>query len=176
MIILLYGPDSYRSSQKLKEIVANYKAKHKSGLNFSQIEWAQEAISGVKDSLSSYSMFGEKKLIVIKNACAAKIDEQENLLALLKEKNAAKDEENILVFLERDEPKKGELFNWLKKQARMSENFESLSGLKLNNWVKKEIQNLAGQISASAVDRLVGFVGSDLWQLHNEIEKLVDFK
>ena len=34
MIIFLYGPDSFRSKEKLNEIVLGYKKVHKSGLNF----------------------------------------------------------------------------------------------------------------------------------------------
>ena len=33
MIIFLYGPDNYRSKEKLNEIILGYKKVHKSGLN-----------------------------------------------------------------------------------------------------------------------------------------------
>jgi DNA polymerase-3 subunit delta len=175
MIILLHGPDTFRSSQKLKEIIENYQAKHKDGLNFRQIDWSGESLAELKQLLSLSSMFGGKKLVVVKNAGAAKKDEQQNLLALLKEK-AGKAEENILVFIEAGETKEEELFSWLKKKAEMSENFESLSGAKLKNWIQKEAARCGGKIGVSGIEALVGFVGSDLWQMSQEINKLASFK
>jgi len=176
MIILLYGPDTYRSNQKLKEIIANYQAKHKSGLNLAQIEWGSEVLSQLKDILSSFSMFAEKKLVIVKNACGGTKDEQEKLLELLEEKKTEKDDDVILVFFETENVDKSELFKWLAKKAKMFECFEKLTGAKLLNWVKKEIENLGGKADSRAIEKLVAYVGPDLYQMANEINKMVSFK
>jgi len=176
MIIFLYGPDSYRSNQKLKEIVAEYKAKHKSGLNFRQLDWASEALVEIKDAFSSFSMFDEKKLIIIKGACQALKADQEKVIELLTDKKIAKDDNAIVVFYEADAAEKSELAVWLKKNTKMAEFFEALSGTKLYNWVKKEAQNSGGDISPAAAEKLSAFVGSDLWQVHNELDKMISFK
>ncbi len=176
MIIFLYGPDSFRAGQKLKEIIAGYKAKHTSGLNFRQAQWSADLLGDLKDTLSSFSMFGEKKLFVIGNACQASEIEQEKLVALLEEKTASKDKETILVFFEDNEPKVGILFKWLAKYAKMMEKFEVLTGAKLKNWVQRKVADAGGKISVPAADMLVAFVGADLWQMENEINKLASFK
>lgn len=176
MIIFFYGPDTYRSSQKLKEIAREYHAKHKSGLNFRRFEWQSETMDEIKEMLSSFSMFDEKKLAIIKNACQIKKEEQEELVELLKDKKAAKDENVIVVFFEASRPQKSELADWLLKNTKMAEYFEPLTGVKLVNWLKKETQNLGGQILPGAAEKLAAFVGSDLWQMSNEINKLVDYK
>ncbi|MFH0852243.1 MAG: DNA polymerase III subunit delta [bacterium] len=176
MIIFLYGPDSYRSSQKLKEIIAEYKAKHKSGLNFMQLEWAPEVPDEIKSAFSSFSMFDEKKLIVIKGASQASKTDQENLIELLTGKKNVKDDSSIVVFYEAGKAEKNELATWLKKNAKMVECFEALSGANLCNWMKKDAQNSGGEISPGAAEKLAAFVGSDLWQAHNEIDKLVSFR
>ena len=57
MIIFLYGTDTYRSRQKLKEIIAQYQQKHQSGMElvrFETLDWSQlknriEMISEVGD-------------------------------------------------------------------------------------------------------------------------------
>ncbi len=176
MIILLYGPDSYRSNQKLKDIIANYQAKHKSGLNLAQFDWAGDVLSQLKDILSSFSMFAEKKLVVIKNACVGLKDEQEKIIGLLEEKKTAKDDDVILVFFETGIPDKSELFKWLAKKVKMSECFEKLAGAKLSNWVKKKIENSGSKADSRVVEKLVAYVGPDLWQMTNEANKLVSFK
>jgi len=58
----------------------------------------------------------------------------------------------------------------------MAECFDNLTGTKLADWVKKEIQNSGGSISAEAIEKLINFVGPDLWQMHNEVNKLISFK
>jgi DNA polymerase-3 subunit delta len=188
MIIFLYGPDSYRSSQKLKEIEEEYKTKHKSGLNFQSFEWSGTVLDELKNILSSVSMFEEKKLAIVKNACSASKADQEGLIEILEEKKATADQDAIVVFFEAGrptgeprqnkvgKPEKSELFSWLVKKVKMAECFENLSGAKLSAWVKKEIEKIGSQIQAEALEKLVSSVGSDLWQMRNEVDKLISFK
>lgn len=176
MIIFLYGPDSYRSAQKLKEITENYKAKHKSGLNFRSLDWSASALNEIKNILSSVSMFDEKKLVIVKNACSAARTDQEKAIETLKEKKVLQDERAIVIFSEAAKPEKSELFNWLVKHVKMAEFFENLTGVKLANWVKKEIEKNGGQIESSALEKIVSFVGGDLWQMKNEVNKLLSYK
>ncbi len=154
----------------------NYKAKHKSGLNFAQLDWGIDVLKELDNILSVTSMFSEKKLVVIKGACSAGVAEQEDLAKLLENKKAAKDEEIILVFIDGQEAGKGELAKWLGKYAAMKEEFGKLAGVKLSNWVKKEIENLGGKADSRVIEKLVAYVGSDLYQMVNEINKLVSYK
>lgn len=175
MIIFLYGPDTYRSGEKLKEIIRGYRDKHPSGLNFRQLEWGFGILNEIKDILSTLSMFDEKKLIIVRGFCLSKKEEQDNLVELLENKEVAKDVDIIIVFFEMGHPGGG-LFAWLKKKSKMAEDFDYLAGVRLQNWVRKKIQDLGNSISAGAVEKLIGFVGSDLWQMGSEIEKLINYK
>ncbi len=65
MLILLYGEDTYRSRQKLKEIVKKYKAKHQSGLNLVRFSNSEINLDKIKEKIESVSMFDEKKLILL---------------------------------------------------------------------------------------------------------------
>jgi len=176
MIIFLYGPDTFRSGQKLKAIVEQYKAKHKSGLNLTQLDWDSGALTKLKDIFSSASMFNEKKLAIIKNACFGPKDEQEILIELLDEKKLNEAKDIVAVFFEADRPQKSVLAEWLTKKTKMAQAFDWLTGVKLNNWIKKEVANLGGQISVEAIQKLAAGVGSDLWQMQNELKKLVNFR
>jgi len=176
MIIFLYGPDSFRSSQKLKEIAEEYKAKHKSGLNFQSFDWSSLVLDDLKNILSSASMFEEKKLVIVKNACSSTKGDQQELIEIMEEKKALADQDAIIVFFEAGKPQICELFSWLCKKIRMAECFENLSGIKLSNWVKKEIECSGSRIEPKALEKLVSSVGADLWQMRNEIDKLTSFK
>ena len=67
MIIFLYGPDSYRSRQKLNEILTHHKQTHKSGLNlrFFDCEEQNITIDDLKDKIQQTSIFKEKKRLVL---------------------------------------------------------------------------------------------------------------
>src|SRR3989344_2090789 len=72
MIIFLYGQDSFRSRQKLEEIVAHYKESGKSGLNLISLDAKDINFSDFYDNFKISSMFAEKKLIILKNVFANK--------------------------------------------------------------------------------------------------------
>jgi len=73
MIILLYGEDTFRLRQKLIEVIEEYKAKHKTGLNLARFRENNFDFDKIKEKIESVSMFDEKKLIILENALNNKI-------------------------------------------------------------------------------------------------------
>ena len=176
MIIFLYGEDTYSSRQKINEIVEKYKNKHKSGLNFYQLNFGENGLRELKKMTETNSMFKEKKLVVLHNVFDGKIEEQKELADYLKKTGAERDSEIMLVIQERKIPdKRTELFKFLNKKPNIFQEFKNLEGVKLENWIKKEVEKRGGKIEAKAVGILGMFVGGNLWQMANEIEKLVLF-
>jgi len=172
MIIFLYGPDTYRSRQKLNEIIEHYKKIHKSGLNLRCFEDENFNFQEFKNEIQSISMFAEKKLFVLKNVFS-NIDFKENFLNSFKK---FLDSKNIILFYEEGEvDKKDPLFENLKKHVK-SQEFELLDGQKLKNWTKTELKNYGVNIENEALEKLIDFVGNNLWQLSNEIKKLANYK
>jgi len=172
MLIFLYGPDTYRSHQKLNEIIANYKKIHKSGLNLKYFDFKKDSHQEFKDEFQTISMFQEKKLVVLENTFSNSDFKRKFL------ENSKKfiDSKDIILFYEENEFSKNDaLFNFLKKQAKVQE-FELLAGQKLKNWVKKEFEKYQCQISDTALGKLIEFTANDLWQITNEIKKLVSYK
>jgi DNA polymerase-3 subunit delta len=53
--------------------------------------------------------------------------------------------------------------------------FPLLKEAKLRQWIERRVIETGGSISPRAVDLLVRFVGSDLWIMANEVDKLVLF-
>jgi len=53
--------------------------------------------------------------------------------------------------------------------------FPLLRGAKLRQWIQKQVAEEGGSISPEAVDLLTKLVGSDLWTMANEINKLALF-
>ena len=170
MIIFLYGPDTYRSRQKLNEIVEHYKEIHKSGLDLKFLDLEEKDFQDFKNEAQIASMFSEKKLLVLKNAFE-NFDFKEKISAEIEK--FAKSEEVILFYEE--EIKKDKFFQTLKKFSEYQE-FQLLDGERLKNWVKKEFRKYQAKIDSAVLEKLIEFVGNDLWQMANEIKKLVAYK
>jgi len=167
MIIFLYGEDSYRARQKLKEITEHYKKIHKSGLNLKYLDFSKGDLNDLRDEVRQTSMFKEKKLIVITNPFS--ISESKGLKDFV-------NSDDVIVFYQEDKVnRRTSLFKFLEKNAKCQE-FELLSGQKLKNWVKKQFEKYEGKIDSQTLDKLIEYVGSDLWRMENEIKKLVSFK
>jgi len=178
MVVFFYGSDTFRSQQKLNQIIKSYKAKHKSGMNLAIFDLEEKGLNDFKSFIEAFSMFAEKKLAVIKNLFLVSAKIQEEFFEYLKQSMQENNQEIICVFYESGaiEPKletQKELFKILIKKPNLSEEFKLLEGAKLQNWIKKEIENRRGKIDGLAIMKLAAFVGSDLWQMNNEIDKLI---
>ena len=172
MIIFLYGKDTYRLQQKLKEIEAQYKKIHKSGLNLEKMDALQIEFREFADKLFQYSIFIKKKLFFLENLFSNQ-EFKEKFLEKIKE--IAKSQDLIVVFEKKELPKRNKLFLNLKKHGKCQE-FQPLKEKELRNWIKGEFQKEKIKISGQAMNLLLEFVGNDLWQLSNEIRKLVCLK
>jgi DNA polymerase-3 subunit delta len=169
MIIFLYGLDTYRSRQKLNEIIEHYKKIHKSGLNLIFLDLEEKNYKDFIENFQSVAIFKEKKLIVLKNA-SKNFDFKESFRKEIKKFANSKE---IILFYE-EEDLKDDFFEKIKKNSKW-QNFQILEGEKLKFWVKKEIKRFGAEIEENALKRLIEFVGPDLWRMENEIKKLVSF-
>ncbi len=171
MIIFLYGPDTYRSRQKLAEIIKNYKKIHKSGLNLKYFNTEEISFENLEDDIKQISMFKEKKLLVLVNA----FSNSEFKEKFLKKKDVFSKSENIIIFYEEGEvSKKDSLFAFLKKNSK-SQEFNLLDNTRLKYWVRNEFKKRNVNIEEDALEKLILFVHNNLWQMVNEIDKLINF-
>lgn len=192
MIYFFYGADSFQLRQKLSQVIGQYRVKHQSGLNFARFDFTQEQDwDNFKDFIESYSMFAEKKLAIIEDLFRMPPATQQDFIRYLETKSILKDPERFLVIIQElrlaDDKKKKEkyvlkdsaareLFRKLTGKELNSEEFDLLEGVKLETWIKKEAAAQGGQIDNLAVKKLAAYVGSDLWQMQSEVNKLMSFK
>ncbi len=199
MIFFLYGEDTYRSRQKLKELKDEFIKKHdKSGLNIACLDGEKLDIEKFRETVSSASFLASKKLVVIENLLARnkgqKIFEEINNY-LYEDKELPKD--NSLIFFEEigfgGKKQKGKkdkkaamptgrqagqknnplLINLLKEKYQWS--FEPLDNADLVQWIKIQLKKEKASIDVDALQALVAYVGNDLWQLNQELEKLLAY-
>ncbi len=173
MIIFLYGKDSYRINQKIKEIIKGYEAKNPSGLNLINLDLAENRLKDFFESAKSSSLIPEKKLIILKNIF---ITDFEALLKFLKSQNLSKRDDVILLIIAFGDFDKNELFKYLIKKPNQVQNFKPLKAYEVKSWAKQFSNLLGVDLTDEALDFLISNYGLDLWRSDCEIRKLADFK
>ncbi|MFA6097943.1 MAG: DNA polymerase III subunit delta [Patescibacteria group bacterium] len=185
MIILLYGPDTYRSRQRLHFYREGFKKKYDpSGLNMEYFDGEKLTIEDFGKSAGQMGFLAKKRFMVVENVISKSKSKkiQEELVGYLKNKWS---DDNVLIFLEDSEAeprKKGKkkttavksLMNYLLEGK--AEEFSLLQGEQLNKWIRDEVKKRGGRISDPAVLEMASLVGSDLWSMVSEIEKLINYK
>lgn len=168
MIIFLFGKDTFRSSRKSEEIIAEYKSNCGKGINLKIIDCEKAKAEDAQEELRNYSIFKEKRMIVLKNLFS-NAREKEGYLSLLK--NSRESEDLILVHERNAVPKSGSLYKFLSKSAKIQE-FNLLGGKKLKDWAEKELEGNGVALSPQAVEEIISSAAGDPWRLHNEIKKV----
>jgi DNA polymerase-3 subunit delta len=172
MIIFLYGSDTYRSRQKLNEIVEGYKKSHKTGLNLKWFEGENLEFEELKNEIQQASIIAGKKMLILKNVFSDSIFKEKFLKS---SKNFINLKDLILFYEEKEVKETDSLFKFLKKSGKCQK-FDSLEGQNLKSWIKKEFDAWKVRVEPAAIDRLVNFVGGDSWRLSNEIRKLAAYQ
>jgi len=172
MIIFLYGKDSYRISQKIKEIIKGYEAKNPSGLNLINLDFVEDRLEDFFESARAGLLIPEKRLIILKNAFKA---DSEALLKFLKSQNLSKRDDIILLIIAFGDFDKNELLKYLIKKPNQAQNFKPLKAYEVKSWAKQFSNSLGIDLTGEALDFLISNCDLDLWRFDCEIRKLADF-
>jgi len=185
MILFLYGQDIYRSREELRRIVEEYKKARLDSARQANPDWLDfnridcrdkeiEIFEQVRQMTDTISMFNEEKLIIIENIFSINQGTQEEILEFLKKRDLGKNKSITIIFWAEELDKRSKLFKFLKSKAK-SEEFEFLKGNQLKKWIKDYVNQQRGKIKAQAIEKLIEYIGKDLWRMTNEINKLINY-
>lgn len=173
MIKFLYGKDTYRSRQELNKIIKDFKNVNKNKVDLKRFNGEDVDFQEFRSSFQTKSIFKENKIIIINPFLSS--DLEDKVLKFLKEqKNIEKTEDTIIFCGEGDVKKSSKLFKFLIKKGESKE-FKPLKEKELKDWITEKIKGSGAKIKSEAINLLVNFVGNNLWQLSNEIEKLISY-
>ncbi|MFA6376734.1 MAG: DNA polymerase III subunit delta [Candidatus Paceibacterota bacterium] len=170
MLIFLYGPDTFRISKKLEQIIEEYKKRAK-GLDFSMIDAQVAGAVDFLKELRQTSLFQEKKFIVVKNPISNK-DFKESLIDNME--MIVGSGHNLVFCQEGKVLKTDRLLSAFKKNAQVQE-FILLEGEQLAAWIAARFKSLGGLVDMAVARALAVRIGSDLWRAENEIQKAVHY-
>lgn len=180
MMIFIYGEDTYRVQEKVKQMKDAFKEKFDpTGMNLAVFPSLQASKIEPKDVLQaacSYPFLGSKRMVVV-GGLFEQVKKQEEQVWIKGFKRLP--ESTIAVFWEVGSApaiEKKKMFTELSAQSDIHKySFDQLKGAALKTWVAERIKARKGTIDPTALTELVIRVGSNLWQLSQEIEKLIAF-
>lgn len=174
MIKFIYGKDTYRASQKLREIIEEYKNLNKNKIILSYFDCGVD-FGKFTDEFKTISMFGEKKAAVLTNFFSD-LKTQKEVLDFLKKYKKTTEKEDLILFYEEEKTEaKSSLFDFLKKNSDFQK-FDLLKGRELIHWIEKEFNEYNAKLESGVPEKLAWNTGSNSWQISNEIRKLAAFK
>lgn len=181
MILFLYGNDSFRSREKLIELRDAYLHKHpSSGLfEIDGIDDGENAVQRLAQALNEAGLFATKKLVIVKRLTEATEEMQEKMTAFLKEiyTSLENDTETVMiVWEEKTLQKTNELLKFLTAKNVKKQQFENLTGMRLEEWMIHRIHKTDARvrIEKRATAFLAAELGDDMYALENELRKLTD--
>lgn len=177
MLFFYYGPDSFRAQQKIEAIKNKFKDKvDPSGHNVQYLDGENLGPDIFFQAVSVMGFLADKKLIIIKNIFDNKKlkDWQDQLIKFLDQQKDNTDE-NYIIFFQAGQPdSRLKLYKRLSK-FKFSEEFQELSYSQLKIWIKNQLAKYSKNISLPALELLLSYVGANLWQMNQEINKLANF-
>lgn len=187
MIIFLYGPDTYRSRQKLSALKQKFiSQKDKNELNVSNIVYGNDlTVDELRKTVLTSGLFSKKRLIIIEGSLKNQVHKStqkktdtvtEETINILKK--SRQDKDNIIIFWE-EEVKQKELTNLQKKlyqllkKQKYAQEFTLLKPGQIKDWIKKEVEKQGIKIEQKATNLLTDIYGNNLWFIKNELDKLI---
>src|SRR3989344_1425394 len=132
MLVYLYGLDSYRRHNKLKEIIAGYKKKH-SGLSLERFYLEEDgSFERLKNFAVSQSLFDHSKLGIVNDLSSDTKEAPKFLKSLVEIRN--------LTLIIVSDKALGKDFRFLLEKPSLSQSFEKLEGAHLATFIKKEAE------------------------------------
>lgn len=175
MLIFLYGPDTFRSRRKLNEVIEQYKKANPTGLSLNFIDFKEKDFADFKNAVETVSMFREKKLVILKNLFGSDKIAQEKFLDY-SDKIKKSDDSVVVVYETGETDKNNPLFKSLCQKPVMFQEFNLLSSQRLIEEVGQMFRAAKTAIAPKALEKLVFYVGNDLWRMSQEMEKLINYK
>ena len=169
MILFFYGEDTYRLNQKLRELKEKFISASLGDTNLSMVDGETATFDEIVRQILAMPFLSKKRLVIIKNLLSGA---KKEVLEKMNEFLAKVPEATVFVLAEEGVPdRRTTLFKKL-NQPKLAQEFNLLDEERLRRWVKLEIEKTGAAIEPAALSKLIDYIGSDLWRMSNEIQKL----
>lgn len=187
---ILYGSDTYTRHEKLKEIKQQLGPDDFLNGNITELDGRQLKLAELKDVCGVLPFFGDRRLIVVydllkrfeppkpgpgqplkKQKASTDLDEWKGLAAYTAEMPPT----TVLVLVDGEIKSENPLLKALSPVAEVHQ-FPAPKAERVKAWISNRIREAGGSISPDAVASIESLVGSDLWAISNELDKLMSYR
>ena len=187
MLYLLLGEDDFSIRQSLEEIKGGIGDPTTLMTNTTVLNGQQVTLDQLRGACETVPFLAEKRLVVIEGLLErfepksksgrkkpARLPNQQDEYKSIAAYFGQVPGFTELVLVDGRIGNRNPLFRELSAVAQVR-SFPWLREAKLRQWIERRVTEAGGNISSRAVESLARFVGSNLWAMVNEIEKLVLF-
>lgn len=171
MILFLYGADNYRLNRKIKQLKEKFISASLGDTNLAILDGTTISYSELARQVLALPFLSKSRLVIVNQLFGAKKDVIDKIVDFLPKVPQA----TVLVIAQEGNPdRRTKLFKTLNK-PKISQEFKPLEGEYLRRWIRKEFELRSSNYEVGTIEKLIEYVGSDLWRMANEIEKLTTY-
>ena len=188
MLYILLGQDDFSRHQALEEIKRDTGDPALLATNTTTLEGRQLTLNQLRTVCETVPFLGERRLVIVNGLLErfetrSKSGREEKTAPASKRENEYQSlvagitgipDSTTLVLIDGQIKSGNPLLRGLSTKAK-TRSFPRLRDARLRQWVGQRVKQQGGGISLEAVNRMVSLIGSDLWTMANEIDKLVLF-
>ena len=187
MIHVFYGTDDFSIHEALLEIKTSLGEASALDANTLSLAGAKLRPDELQVAVQALPFFGDKRLVIV-DGLLGRFEAKEKRVSSKKSSKTQEGEaplhqvfagiinnvpdSTVLVLVDGEINKSNLLLKLLESQTDIRI-FAPIKGAQLETWTRKWVKKAGGQIDEEALKMLVRLVGSDLWVMRGEIEKLV---
>jgi DNA polymerase-3 subunit delta len=188
LLYIVSGQDDFSISQWLAVLKRGLGDESMLDTNTTTLEGQQTTVDELRSVCESAPFLAEKRLVIVKGLMerfepkrrsnrqkrASRAQNQQDGYQTLGSYIPTMPESTVLVLVDGEVKGNNPLFKMLAGKAKVKR-FPLLKPAELREWIEKRVAEQGGSISKEAVTLLVRLVGSNLWIMASEIDKLLLF-
>ena len=170
MLIVLYGPDTWRSREKLSRLKAKYLAEvPHAAYNLVSLNAKTARPEEISQALATPALLARRRMVVIEYVAAI---QHKKILGMLRTLVGKSKEGDIVILWDEALPEKTDPILKALTTTEYAQEFKLLTPQALDAWISAWCAERGLTISAPANTLLQELVGPDLWRMAGELEKL----
>ena len=188
MLYILSGQDDFSLNQSLEEIKSRIGDKTTLDVNTTILDGHESNLDQLKAVCETVPFFSKRRLVIVNGLLerfepkrkstgktkAVKLADQREDYKSFSSYFSNIPESTILVLVDSEVKSNNPLLKELSSKAE-ARSFPPLRNSNLRQWIQQRVSEEGGTISSQAIDLLAQLVGSNLWIMASEINKLVLF-
>ncbi len=176
-----YGAEKFLIWSNLMDLKKEFQMENPKG-EIKEFDFEEISANEVEEkNFQQNDLFATEKLLIFRNVLTLPTGEQKKIKEFLQKERLCRREDLTVVFVELSEKKKsalsGILARYLKQQGEFKE-FKKLTEEQLRQWINAEFLKRSEKkvtVEIIAINELIKITQANLWQISQEIDKLIAF-